>query len=181
MLIDIEFKQYLIDECNERLKEHYSDEEYRKYSVKGTDELCHRIAKGIYYTGLNFNHYIELFSEDKIIERWDSFSIIRKTEDGNIDWDYFNKCSDEGVESKGNYGVCDDYQQVLDQYPELEIDDRKFVLGLSKTTKRNQSSSGGWRWEKWGEYIGKQNSQADYLYDEPEIEEIYCYHIYEIA
>jgi hypothetical protein len=45
--------------------------------------------------------------------------------------------------------------------------------------KANQSHEGGWRWHKWGEYIGKYEPQYEYLYDEPEIEKVYVYHIYE--
>lgn len=180
MLIDIDFKQSLIDECNVRLKERCTDEEYQRYSVKGVESFCCRIDTGIYYTGLNFNHDIELFSEAEISDRWDSFSIVKKKNDGTIDWDYFNNCSDAGIESKGNYGVCDNYEQVLRNYPELHSTDRKFVLGLAKIDKNSQPERNGWRWEKWGEYIGTQKSQADYLHDEPEIDVVFVYHIYEI-
>lgn len=37
---------------------------------------------------------------------------------------------------------------------------------------------GGWRWEKWGPYIGTQRSVADYLHDEPDIDYVYTFHVY---
>ena len=33
----------------------------------------------------------------------------------------------------------------------------------------------GWRWHKWGPYIGTQDPQCEYLADEPEIKEVFVY------
>ena len=97
---------------------------------------------------------------------------------GEVDWDYIRKCINEEKEHKDNYGVCDNYQQVLDYYPELNDSNRKFVLSLCKISKKED---GGWRWHKWGKYIGIQKSQCEYIGDEPEIKEVYVYHIYEMG
>lgn len=103
--------------------------------------------------------------------------------DGFIKNNTTNKIIDEWV----NSGVCDNFHQILDRASNiLDNDvlgnpDRNFVIGLSTVEKSKQSSEGGWRWHKWGEYIGTQNPQCEYLYDEPEIDKVYCYHIYEIA
>lgn len=35
----------------------------------------------------------------------------------------------------------------------------------------------GWRWSKWGEYIGSQNPTQEYLAMEPDIEEVLVYRI----
>jgi hypothetical protein len=77
------------------------------------------------------------------------------------------------------YGVCDNVEQLLQACPELEASERKFVITLTSVRKEAQHASGGWRWGKWGPYIGTQNPQCDYLYDEPYIEQVYCYRIYE--
>ena len=78
------------------------------------------------------------------------------------------------------YGVCDHYQQILDKCPILESDkNREFVIFITPVCAEDQPEDGGWRWCKWGEYIGDKNPQCQYLYDEPEIEMIYVYHIYE--
>lgn len=83
--------------------------------------------------------------------------------------------------SIGHYGVCDSYEQVLEKCPELRLDkDRKFVVTVTKIQKATQPPEGGWRWHKWGEYIGTQEPTSEYIYDEPLIEEVFCYHIYEI-
>ena len=81
--------------------------------------------------------------------------------------------------SINSYGVCDDYQQILDQCPELQDENRKFVITLTAIIKALQPSDGGWRWHRWGPYIGKHNPQNEYIYDEPDIDKVYVYHIYE--
>lgn len=77
------------------------------------------------------------------------------------------------------YGVCDTPQQVVDKFPVLKDSDRGFVVTVTKVEKSKQSDWGGWRWHKWGPYIGNQTPTMEYLYDEPEIEEVWVYHIYE--
>lgn len=81
--------------------------------------------------------------------------------------------------SIGAYGVCDSVQQILDQAPELQDPQREFIITVTRLKKADQPSSGGWRWHKWGEYIGTQTPTAEYLFAEPLIEEVLVYHIYE--
>lgn len=80
------------------------------------------------------------------------------------------------------YGVCDEAGQVLERYSEwLNDPERRFCISLTKITKSEEPSSGGWRWHKWGAYIGTKQPQYEYIYDEDDsIKEVYCYHIYEL-
>lgn len=82
-------------------------------------------------------------------------------------------------DDRGPYGVCDSLEQLLEKYPELEAPGRGFLVTLHEVKKSEQSPQGGWRWHKWGEYIGTQNPTREYLYDEPAIESVFVYHIYE--
>lgn len=77
------------------------------------------------------------------------------------------------------YGVCDNVGQLLNACPELETVGREFTIVLTKITKAEQDPRGGWRWHKWGPYVGTQNPQHEYIYNEPDIEYVYVYHIYE--
>ena len=45
---------------------------------------------------------------------------------------------------------------------------KKYVIALTPVwqEKGNKGKGGGWRWHKWGEYIGKLNPQCEYLDDE---------------
>lgn len=80
------------------------------------------------------------------------------------------------------YGVCDNIEQVKERYKKwFEHPDFKFCVAFTKVLKSEQPESGGWRWGKWGEYIGEKTPRSDYLYDEgDDIQEIYCFHIYQI-
>jgi serine/threonine protein kinase len=78
------------------------------------------------------------------------------------------------------YGVCDSPEQLLSLY-DFEADPRPFFIAMVKLSRGDQPRDGGWRWHKWGPYVGKQNPQCEYLHDEPAIEEIYTFHIYELA
>ncbi|MCP4761907.1 MAG: hypothetical protein GY870_08995 [archaeon] len=77
---------------------------------------------------------------------------------------------------RANFGVCDNYHQILKEYPELESEDCLFIVDLSLITKKN---SPDWRWHKWGKYLGDYKPQAEYIKDE-DIEEVIIFHIYEI-
>lgn len=88
----------------------------------------------------------------------------------------FEKYSEVGDEYLSNYGVCDNAEQVIEKY-NLKDSELQFTVALRPVRKISQPRLDGWRWEKWGEYIGIQVSKADYLFDEPEIEMVYTYRI----
>jgi hypothetical protein len=77
-----------------------------------------------------------------------------------------------------SYGVCDSAEQLLAAIPEIQNSDDEFIVTLTAINKADQPPKDGWRWEKWGEYVGTQKPQADYLYNEPQIERVFVYHIY---
>ena len=79
------------------------------------------------------------------------------------------------------YGVCDNVEQILTRCPELRRDPyRKFVLNVCQVLKEDEDCQ-NWRWHKHGEYIGTQKPQAEYLFDEPVIERVVCYELYEVC
>jgi len=79
------------------------------------------------------------------------------------------------------YGVSDNVDQILNKHKDLVKDKSTLCfLWLTLVKKSEQSSSGGWRWCKWGEYIGDYEIQCEYLYDESEIDEVIAYSFYEV-
>lgn len=78
------------------------------------------------------------------------------------------------------YGVCDTPEQAVER---LKLRERpeKFFVSFVRIRRADQPSDGGWRWHKWGEYIGDREPQHEYLYHEPDIEEVYTFHVYEPA
>jgi hypothetical protein len=52
---------------------------------------------------------------------------------------------------------------------------------ISVVTIVKGTEESGWRWHKWGEYIGLGKPTREYLNDEPEFADgIYTYHIFEV-
>jgi len=89
--------------------------------------------------------------------------------------------SSTGLDLVDPYGVCDSPEQAMEYLrPLTEEPDRHFVLTLVKIEKSAESPQGGWRWRKWGIYIGTQEPQCEYLYDEPVIECVYTFHLSEV-
>lgn len=78
------------------------------------------------------------------------------------------------------YGVCDSPNQLVSAAPWLSTSPTKYVVSFVKIEKALEPKSGGWRWHKWGSYIGNQDPQCEYLADEPTIDVVYTYHIYEV-
>lgn len=84
--------------------------------------------------------------------------------------------------SAWGYGLCDNAEQAVKVYHQLISDgygDENFIyiLVLSPITRKNQPEEGGFRYHKWGEYIGVQNLQHEYLYDDKHIDLVYFYSI----
>jgi len=68
------------------------------------------------------------------------------------------------------YGVADNVSQILDYYDEykkkfsIDLDD--CIIAANCIYKKYQPSNGGWRWHKWGKYLGKYKISHEYIYDE---------------
>ena len=145
------------------LREDFSDcvivqEDYRKH-----EGFLGPIAfKGVYVCHLNSNHTIELLTEYRESRNYDS----------PIYW--------------SNYGVADNASQVLDYYDELYkkheeyMQDKDFVILMTPIFRKSEPESGGWRWHKWGRYIGKFEPKCEYIYDEEGIDFVYCFKIVEV-
>lgn len=115
-----------------------------------------RIEKGIYEVGhFNFNFCI-------------------------LDYSYENIEELPFIDGLNPFGVCDHYSQILEKSSEIKNSNRKFVISITPILKQNQPKEGGWRWHKWGPYIGTQTQTTEYLHDEPEIEKVYVFHVYEL-
>lgn len=80
------------------------------------------------------------------------------------------------------YGVCDTIQQIKDKYAKWFNDENlKFFVSVTPVYKSEQPESGGWRWHKWGDYIGEKERKHEYLYDEDDtIQEVLVYHIFQL-
>ena len=84
----------------------------------------------------------------------------------------------------GSYGVVDSPKQFLEKFSDfLEKDKRPLVVMFDHVEKKpeNIGLGGGWRWYKWGEYLGDGQPTSEYLDDEEGfLDGIYCFHIYNV-
>jgi hypothetical protein len=79
------------------------------------------------------------------------------------------------------YGVCDTWEQLKAALPPVIFEPgRDFVITLAVIERAKQDPEGGWRYHKWGPYIGTQNPRHEYLYDDKHIDKVYCWWIYEL-
>lgn len=82
------------------------------------------------------------------------------------------------------YGVCDNYEQILERVKDIDkyvnSKDEDYCIVLYKVTRESQPETDGWRWCKWGDYIGDHKKTAEYFYDEKEIDYVYVFSIYKI-
>lgn len=119
-----------------------------------------KIERGI-YESFHFNFELE----------------FRGYQDYELDFPRFE--SDPGFSS---YGVCDNLEQLKSRLPKEVIESQThYVISIVNIKKSQQPSTGGWRWHKWGPYIGNQNPLCEYLYDEPNIEEVFTYSILRVG
>ena len=122
-----------------------------------------RLQRGVYQIGhFNFNYMLPGYPND-----WEDFPDMPGPKD-------------EYDDGPNEYGVCDSPTQFMEALGDfLEADPGQFVVSLTLIRKKDDDPVGGWRWHKWGPYIGKQKRDGcEYLAQESTIEEIYCYHVY---
>ena len=79
----------------------------------------------------------------------------------------------------GAYGVADSIEQVIERWPFLVQDEHRYLISYMTVRHEDEPDRGGWRWHKWGPYIGTQDPQYEYLADESGIEQVICFHIYQ--
>ena len=84
------------------------------------------------------------------------------------------------TESNVSYGVCDSVEQFLASavFAYYSVRPEEFLATLVEIKKSDQPNRGGWRWHKWGSYIGQHDIQHEYLDDEEGIESVFCFSIY---
>lgn len=78
------------------------------------------------------------------------------------------------------YCVCDNPEQAVTYWQARAAEPDRSYLILMTPIHRKSGNTGGWRWHKWGPYIGTQEPTCEYLDDEPEIEMVYVASIYEL-
>jgi len=81
----------------------------------------------------------------------------------------------------GSFGICDTPEQFMQKYgDDLKKDERTFVIGFCHVAKV-PGERGGWRWHKWGSYVGEGEPKQEYLAEEEGFDDgVYVYSIIQI-
>lgn len=76
------------------------------------------------------------------------------------------------------YGLCDNPEQVLKKYKNSHYmkNEEPYCILFTPLYREDEPETGGFRYHKWGSYIGKQKPQHEYLYDDKHIDLIYSFH-----
>jgi hypothetical protein len=148
------------------------------------------VKPGVYETGgFNFDHDIPHYTEFRVNGR----SYERISKDGlHVNFpeesDLFKNNPKARAKAWNNYfkntkecyGVADNIDQVCKLYKDAISSTNPVVISFVELNKSDEGE-GGWRWHKWGKYIGVQKPQCEYLKDEPIIEKVIVFHIYSVV
>jgi hypothetical protein len=122
-----------------------------------------KIKRGFYHAGLNVHMFLEdtIKEEFPLRERW---------------W-----IKDLGDILPSSYGVCDSPEQLMRKAESaLEASKHKMFVTFYKVSKCREPKHGGWRWHKWGPYIGIKHPRHEHIADENgTINTVYCFMIRE--
>ena len=148
--------------------------EHNFQHIPQCDERLMQYGVGIYQCNFDFN-----FSHEEFLE----FDIDKGIHDipFNQSYEVFAP-----TYHKVQYGVADSIDQIKEYFKEeIEDSNRKYFITATPVfqDKQNKGKDGGWRWHKWGEYIGKLYSKCEYLDDEDfgdDFKYVICFHLYEV-
>jgi len=126
------------------------------------------IGRGLYLcTHWSFEHCLP--------GKWQAF--VHSNEDYYVPFAVGGTKCERPWESANTYGVCDSPEQFMELIGKhLDALEEQFVVSFVRIAKDEQPPQGGWRWHKWGPYIGTQDHECEYLADEPKVDVVYTYH-----
>jgi hypothetical protein len=123
--------------------------------------------KGLFHAGLNAD-----------FELWGS--------NGPYNQVYFNvDVARAGGYDIYSYGVVDSLEQFHEKFGKaIDADTRPIAVTFCHIEKdvENAGNGGGWRWHKWGEYLGDGRPTTEYLDDEELFDNgVFVYHMYDVT
>jgi hypothetical protein len=143
-------------------KESFSEDVYNAYKDAKVSDVFKKLDEGVY-------EFYDVNTPDNVIDPSQNL----------IDYEIM----ENGFYHSFPYGVCDNYKQIIERDEDaiacINSDDH-FIIVLCKISKKDQPDVGGWRWHKWGKYIGDQHPMCEYIADEPEIDFVYVYNLYKV-
>lgn len=194
MLIDLKLDKKKVEDWNHRIDEctiEYPNHNFEFMRVTNDDSsYFHRIDRGIYSLQ---GRDIKQLCDVKSVKEYNSFQFdwgcyykkYPNLDEMNLDekiklYNERTKEIEKFGKQRNNYGLCDNVDQILKEYPELLGNDRCFIVSVFKVCREDQSPDGGFRFHNHGEYIGNHDLCYEYLYDQKDVDYVVTFHIYEI-
>ena len=160
-----------------KYKQQYADDRYVKSKpFKFNDMFEPTGYNGIYWASVD-KHTINRWCKQTVVYNTKGF----RNRINNIDRHNINSYVNTDLNA-WTYGMADNIEQIIEFY---NNDRDKYFKGnhvilLHKVIKHPENPYSGFRPHKHGEYIGKYKLTCEYLNDEPDINEIICFSIYQI-
>jgi hypothetical protein len=182
-------KLVILEDNKEKLKEHNELCEELKVSEPSINWEKQKL-ENINDEFHRYSSWLEELSDENIIIIEDTNKNLDNIYISNLNWEHdLERLTDYKLVNKygeWTYGVCDNASQVLEycdrQIIEEELsEDKEYIIVLTPILKRHQPKNDGWRWHKWGKYIGVQNPQYEYLADEDNIDMVYVFEVKEVT
>lgn len=132
-----------------------------------------RVHRGVYEAHINFDKEIQ----NLIVDQWPSGPSFHNHE--SPEWDRWIEYTGHPAAS---FGVVDHWSQL--PLAALDADPRNLLVFLGRHRRVDQSPDGGWRWHKWGPYLGvhspETSTEYEYLYDAIDVVEVWSYCVVEV-
>ena len=101
----------------------------------------------------------------------------------SIDFNFSEDDIKEDIEYTGIYGIADNVEQIKDYLKKyIDVPDEKYIIAVTPVFQ-HKGEKDGWRWHKWGPYIGTLNPQYEYLDDEnfgDNFKYVLCFELYKV-
>lgn len=173
-------KLFKVENDKGKIEEHNRQCENMKLSNPDIDWDKEKIET-VFDVFINYSDWLKIIEDSSLNHVKDNIENTLGSYVTSLNWDYqFNSLTDKKVSSYSSndiYGVCDNASQAIEYCNALTDEDGSYILALTPIIKSEIFSQGGWRWHKWGKYIGVQNPTHEYLYDEKDIDIVYVFNL----
>lgn len=137
---------------------------------------------GVYMTHLNGDHDINGLTNHRTLQFHEEPVHLYSwgvSDNANQVKKYIDECIDKYQYGHEYNGVGDFFQgkQLVQFMQAMEEENREygFVLLLTPIVNEHNHTWGGWRWHKWGEYIGHHKIEHEYLNDEEGVDFVFVW------
>jgi hypothetical protein len=122
---------------------------------------------GVYHVGMGPDWFVD--PDHRVFRTlWDEYSM-----------EYAVMFGAEDEARPADYGTCDSVEQFFEKHGAwLENSPDSYAVTFTYFNKEQDSQSGGMRFHKHGVYIGNKRQGFEYFYQEPDMTELFMFHVY---